>query len=394
MTYIPAYYIINEDGATNSSKRNPESLHFSKEFISSFYLEQPIILPKWDEKSIGLDRYVKELYFSIEKDFEENKDWSRTFGLYNLFKKSYTTHLRWCVYEYMVDFLIEKEKLDEALNEWETLQEEERDYNVEWSYRDSAIERLISFETLLKKPIIRGQHLYHMAPKDNQLTQFGKNNLSDVMQTIDTIIASAYKGEYVARFFANSQFKATLPCESYIPYFEHKPKFKEYIAWINSKAPNPYCKKDGHAKKELIYVAMRSEASRLLREGENEFRILIGAKKIGESWISETELFYKLKTAFSNLEVVHHGKPNWLGRQHFDIWFPNQNIAVEYQGVQHDEPIDFFGGDVAHKNNVKRDELKKQKCLVNGCFLIEVRPGYDITDIISKIEVHLTQPMR
>ena len=43
-----------------------------------------------------------------------------------------------------------------------------------------------------------------------------------------------------------------------------------------------------------IENAIFFECSNLMREAENLLRISIGAKKIGEGHISETELFYKL----------------------------------------------------------------------------------------------------
>lgn len=55
--------------------------------------------------------------------------------------------------------------------------------------------------------------------------------------------------------------------------------------------------------------------------------------KVGEGWISETELFYKISDYFKEDEVVHHASPKWLGRQHLDIYFPKLNIGIEYQGL-------------------------------------------------------------
>ena len=74
----------------------------------------------------------------------------------------------------------------------------------------------------------------------------------------------------------------------------------------------------------------------------NEIRVERNLPKIGEGWISETRLYYEIKKAFPKLEVKHHGKPNWLGRQHFDIYFPDLNIAIEYQGIQHQKPVEYF----------------------------------------------------
>ena len=105
---------------------------------------------------------------------------------------------------------------------------------------------------------------------------------------------------------------------------------------------------------------------------ENHVRELLNVPKVGEGWISETKLFYELKEEFSNQVVIQHAKPKWLGRQHFDIYFPVLNIAVEYQGKQHFESVDYFGGDEALKKNIQRDNQKRKKCLANGCDLIYV----------------------
>jgi hypothetical protein len=95
---------------------------------------------------------------------------------------------------------------------------------------------------------------------------------------------------------------------------------------------------------------------------------------------------YKIKSAFPNIEVIQHGRPTWLGRQHLDVWIPMLNIAIEYQGQQHDNPIEFFGGVEAFEKGLKRDKLKKKKCLENKVNLIEVREGYDLDKIIKEIE--------
>ena len=59
---------------------------------------------------------------------------------------------------------------------------------------------------------------------------------------------------------------------------------------------------------------------------------------------SETELYYRIADIFHENEVLHHGSPTCLGRQHLDIYFPELNIGVEYQGAQHYIAVDFFGG--------------------------------------------------
>jgi hypothetical protein len=121
-------------------------------------------------------------------------------------------------------------------------------------------------------------------------------------------------------------------------------------------------------------------------EPENEIRKMFGLPKIGEGWISETNLFYEIKTHFSNEAVIHHGRPSWLGKQHLDIYIPKFNIGIEYQGDQHYYPIDFFGGEDSYVKNKARDENKKQLCIKNNCHLIYVNPGYTLDEVITRIE--------
>jgi len=127
-----------------------------------------------------------------------------------------------------------------------------------------------------------------------------------------------------------------------------------------------------------VYLAEQNEPLNFLRTK-------IGLPRIGEGWISETKLFYQLKDEFSEQVVLQHFKPKWLGRQHFDIYFPFLNIAVEYQGKQHFESVEYFGGNEAFKQNIIRDKRKKDLAFQNNCELIYVEPGYNINDIISII---------
>ena len=122
---------------------------------------------------------------------------------------------------------------------------------------------------------------------------------------------------------------------------------------------------------------------------QNKFRVSRGVPKIGEGWVSETDLFYKLKNHFDYTIVEHHGKPQWLGRQHVDIWFSEFNIGVEYQGEQHHKPIDFFGGEEVFIKNQERDKRKRELFIENDCILIEVLPSYDFLELINIIEVHI-----
>lgn len=124
----------------------------------------------------------------------------------------------------------------------------------------------------------------------------------------------------------------------------------------------------------------------MIREAENNLREHKGIPPIGQGWVSETELFQQVKKAFPQLKVVQHASPEWLGRQHLDVYLPQLKIAIEYQGKQHDEPVDFFGGIEAFENTQKRDARKRSLCKANDVQLIYVRKGYDIRNLIKAIK--------
>jgi hypothetical protein len=121
------------------------------------------------------------------------------------------------------------------------------------------------------------------------------------------------------------------------------------------------------------------------RGPENEIREILGLPKIGEGWISETKLFYLVKDKFKNHRVLHHGKPIWLGKQHLDIYIPDLNIGIEYQGKQHVVPIGIFGGEISFQENKKRDLRKKKLCEENSCTLYEVFPEDDFYVFVDSI---------
>lgn len=118
----------------------------------------------------------------------------------------------------------------------------------------------------------------------------------------------------------------------------------------------------------------------IVRECVDSVRVANGLPRIGEGWITETELYNRVCRMLENEEVIHHGRPPWIGAQHLDIWVPGRRLAIEYQGEQHFYPISFFGGEDGLKAAQERDEKKRRLCAQNGIRLIEVSFEENITD--------------
>lgn len=115
-------------------------------------------------------------------------------------------------------------------------------------------------------------------------------------------------------------------------------------------------------------------------EPEDRVRKRYGLPPIGEGWISETMLFKTLKKIFPGYKVMHHAKTEWLSRMHLDVFIPDLKIAFEYQGTQHSNPIEYFGGEEAFEKLKKRDEEKSNLCNKNGVKLYYINEGKDFSE--------------
>ena len=61
---------------------------------------------------------------------------------------------------------------------------------------------------------------------------------------------------------------------------------------------------------------------------------------------------------------------SWLGRQSLDFYFPDYNVGIECQGVQHFYPVEYFGDDKGFKKILERDKRKKALCEKHGIKLM------------------------
>ena len=64
----------------------------------------------------------------------------------------------------------------------------------------------------------------------------------------------------------------------------------------------------------------------------------------------------------------------------FDFYLPQYNICIEYDGIQHFEPIERFGGKEEFSRTKIRDNIKTQYCKDNNIKLIRI-PYWDFDNI-------------
>jgi len=75
---------------------------------------------------------------------------------------------------------------------------------------------------------------------------------------------------------------------------------------------------------------------------------------------------------------------------HFDFYLPDYNICIEYDGIQHFEPIEFFGGKETLEYNKKIDSIKNEYCKINNILLIRIKYDEDIYEKIYEIKKQLS----
>lgn len=67
----------------------------------------------------------------------------------------------------------------------------------------------------------------------------------------------------------------------------------------------------------------------------------------------------------------------------YDFFLPDNNTLIEYQGKQHYQPIELFGGEESFIKQTKRDAKKKEYAINNNYRLIEI--PYTVTNLKSVI---------
>ena len=70
-------------------------------------------------------------------------------------------------------------------------------------------------------------------------------------------------------------------------------------------------------------------------------------------------------------DTLYQYRPDWLGRPSLDLYIPSLQTAIEFQGIQHYHPVEFFGGEEALSLRQELDLQKKQLCEENNVHLVE-----------------------
>ena len=95
-----------------------------------------------------------------------------------------------------------------------------------------------------------------------------------------------------------------------------------------------------------------------------------------------TNLLEKNKIEFIKEKTFKGCKNKCLLR--FDFYVPKIKVAIEYDGIQHFFPIEFFGGEKDFEIRKKNDIIKNEYCKNNHIDLIRISYKQDIETVLNK----------
>lgn len=101
-------------------------------------------------------------------------------------------------------------------------------------------------------------------------------------------------------------------------------------------------------------------------------------ERLVETILNSLNITYDIQKGYEDLKT----NGSYL---RFDFYIPSHNLLIEYDGIQHHEPVKYFGGDKKLKSQQRRDKKKNDYARLNNINLLRV--NYLMTPDIIKNEI-------
>ena len=266
------------------------------------------------------------------------------------------------------------------------------------------------------------KNLFPDEEKTHYLAVFDKQDMDDVLLMFHLLYTNAtedlYGGyslyDYSLPWYQDHLWIDSIPLRSpYLP--DQLAKYQGNLPWHHNPAKTVYTRRNishmleaGYISSELDFFRSLTEVimpffqwwytDLLLYEEKDGYRTnwrlertkirtrLTAEGIIKPKWKHELTLFQTVRK--KHPDTLYQYRPEWLGRQSLDLYIPSLQTAIEYQGIQHYLPVEFFGGEDALKERKELDDQKRQLCEENQVRLIEW--PYDIEPTNTNLQKMLT----
>ena len=280
------------------------------------------------------------------------------------------------------------------------------DYEAGFLFPESFVSQFfVIMEVCKRANYIRPvKNLFPDETKPHYLAVFDKQDMDTVLLMFHLLYTNAtedlYGGyslyDYSLPWYQHHLWEEKIPFRSpYLP--DGLAKFQGNLPWYHNPAKTVYVRRNidhmlqcGYFSSELEFFRNLTEIimplfqwwyqDLALYEEKDGFRTNWRLKRteirtrltaegvIKPKWKHELTLFQLVRGAYP--DTLYQYRPEWLGRQSLDLYIPSLRTAIEYQGIQHYLPVDFFGGEEALLLRQELDEKKRQFCEENGIRLM------------------------
>lgn len=168
-------------------------------------------------------------------------------------------------------------------------------------------------------------------------------------------------------YFSRYEYSVPDPASGFLSKYNRMFQIEKMMAQVHY-----YNEKEYRSLRTVADPVLRKvlqDRYKLIADKRNEiYEDLIQNGSTNARWLSEQKAYAIVRNYFPDAKF--HYEADWLRAQHLDIYIPSKKTAIEYQGKQHTESVEFFGGDEGLKNNIIRDQRKRQRCRQNGVTLL------------------------
>jgi hypothetical protein len=165
--------------------------------------------------------------------------------------------------------------------------------------------------------------------------------------------------------------------KGFIPLFDDE----EYE---NSHQPLPFiCKiHEEHGVQEAnLNVIKNSKGCKYCADSKSKGEIKI------ENYLNENNIEFDIQQSFPDC------KYKILLKFDFFVYINNElSVIVEYDGIQHFEPVEYWGGEEGFKEQQIRDNIKNEYCKTHNIFLLRI-PYWEYDNIEEILENKLLNPV-
>lgn len=147
-----------------------------------------------------------------------------------------------------------------------------------------------------------------------------------------------------------------------------------------------------HKEKSIVWKRA-DEIESEIKQGKYREMKRIKYSSPENKWKSEQLVYNLVKQLYKGKNVIYQHRPYFLrssfgGQMSYDVYISKINVAIEYQGKQHFEPVDFFGGVESFYTTILRDKEKLELSIKNDVKLVYINYWEEITETLiqQKIE--------